>query len=138
MVSNEDALLIGGGAAAGVGIPYLMRKYADVDEAGQLRVMVEQLGTYSTPSAITGIVGGTAGIAIGMFGNKIGIRDQRIQTAAFAFGVPALVTGLMSGYEPVQPCAAVASGARARVIRSGASPMRQSAAPSVARRPLVY
>ena len=146
MVSNEDALLIGGGAAAGVGVPYLVRKYADVDENGQVRVLVEQLGTYGTPSALTGIVSGAAGIAVGMFGNKLGIRDARIQIAALAYGVPALASGILYGYEPVQQCGAVSAGARARVIRSSASPsashsaapMRQMAAPSAARRPLVY
>lgn len=120
MVSNDEALLIGAGAIGGVGVPFLVRKYYDVDENGATRQFVPQLGNYGTPSAVVGIGSGIAGVAAGMFGDKVGIRDNRMRTAAFAYGVTALASGIVSGYEPA--CAVPAAAARARVVHSVAAP----------------
>ena len=142
MVNNEEALTIGAGAVGGLGVPFLVRKYYDVDETGALRQFVPQLGGYGTPSAMIGIGTGIAGVAAGMFGDKLGLRDERMKTAAFAYGVTALASGIVSGYEPVQ--AVPAAAARARVIRSAAAPMQVRAAPAAApaaitsRRPRTY
>ena len=93
-----------------------------------------------------GIGTGLAGVAAGMFGEKIGLRDNLMRTAAFSYGVTALASGLVSGYEPV--VAIPAAAARARVIRSAAAPMAAQmqvhAAPAAApaaitsRRPRTY
>ena len=146
MVSNDEALTVGAGAIGGIGVPFLVRKYYDVDDTGALRQFVPQLGSYGTPSAVVGIGTGIAGIAAGMFGDKLGLRDERMKTAAFAYGVTALASGIVSGYEPVQ--AVPAAAARARVIRSAAAPMAAQmqvrAAPAAApaaitsRRPRTY
>ncbi len=146
MVSNDEALTIGAGAIGGIGVPFLVRKYYDVDDAGRARQFIPQLGSYGTPSAVVGIGTGLAGVAAGMFGDKLGLRDERMKTAAFAYGVTALASGLVSGYEPV--VAIPAAAARARVIRSAAAPMaaqiQASMAPAAApaaitsRRPRTY
>jgi len=139
MVSNDEALTIGAGAVGGIGIPFLVRKYYDIDETGQARQFVPQLGSYGTPSAVIGIGTGIAGVAVGMFGDKIKLRDNRVRTAAFAYGVTALASGIMSGYEPVM--AVPAAAARARAIRATATPsMAARSAPAAVayRKPRTY
>lgn len=130
MVNNEEALVIGAGAVSGVGVPFLVRKYYDVDESGRIRQFIPQLGAYGTPSALVGIGTGAAGIAVGMFGNKLGVRDNRIRTAAFAYGVSALASGLVSGFDPVQ--AIPAAAAHARVVSSAAASAPAMAQPRAA------
>ncbi len=138
MVSNDEALTIGAGAIGGVGVPFLVRTYYDVDDVGAARQFIPQLGSYGTPSAVVGIGTGLAGVAAGMFGDKIGLRDNRMRTAAFAYGVTALASGIVSGYAPVG--AIPAAAARARVIRSASTPMAAQSAPTpvIYRKPRTY
>ena len=131
MVNNEEALVIGAGALGGVGVPFLVRHFFDTDKTtGQVRQFIPQLGAYGTPSALVGIGTGAAGIAVGMFGNKLGVRDNRIRTAAFAYGVSALASGLVSGFDPVQ--AIPATAAHARVVSSAAASAPAMAQPRAA------
>ena len=69
-------------------------------------------------------------LAVGMFGNKLGVRDNRIRTAAFAYGVSALASGLVSGFDPVQ--AIPAAAAHARVVSSAAASAPAMAQPRAA------
>ena len=70
MVNNEEALVIGAGAVSGVGVPFLVRKYYDVDETGRIRQFIPNSGHMVHPSALVGIGTGAAGIAVGMFGTN--------------------------------------------------------------------
>jgi len=96
MFDNE--VLVGVGAAVvGTAQTYLIREFVD---KRSLTPILPQLGKYGTASCVAGIGLGGAATAVGLanllYGK--GIRDERTARALVAYGVPALVTGALSGY----------------------------------------
>ncbi len=130
MVNREDALLIGAGAIGGIGITHLTRRFFDTNQDGDLRQVIPQLGTYGTPSSMVGIGTGIAGIAVGLLGDKLGVRDHRARTASVAYGATAIASGIVSGYSPKVSIPSAAG--RARVVRSTSAPatVQRRAVPS--------
>ena len=141
MVNNEEALTIGAGAAGGLGVPFLVRVISmwtrpeppSVHPARWIRDSIRH-DRYGT---------GIAGVAAGMFGDKLGLRDERMKTAAFAYGVTALASGIISGYEPSRPCLLLQPAGSSGRLLPDAGPCAPAAAPAAAaaityRRPRTY
>lgn len=96
MFDNE--VLVGVGAAViGTAQAFVIREFVD---KRSLAPIIPQLGKYGSASCVAGIgLGGVAtaaGLASLLYGK--GIRDERTARALVAYGVPALVTGALSGY----------------------------------------
>jgi hypothetical protein len=94
---DNEVLIDVGAAVVGSAQTFLLREFVDKKS---LTPIIPQLGKYGTVSVVAGVgVGGIAtgvGLAKLMF-NK-GIQDERIARALVAYGVPALVTGVLSGF----------------------------------------
>lgn len=132
MVETEELLPVVGGAVGGIGIPYLVHRFYDTDPTtGTPKQIIPRLGAYGTPSALTGIGTGVAALALGIFGNRIGMYDDRIKKAALTYGVAALGTSLLMAYRAGTPVAA--TSARARMVSATAAPAAV-AAPAAAQR----
>jgi len=121
MVDTEELLPVVGGAIGGIGIPYLVHRYHDTDPTTQMpRQIIPTLGDYGTPSALTGIGTGVAALALGIFGDRIGMYDARLKKAALTYGVAAIGTTLLMVRRAGTPVAA--TSARARVVTATAAP----------------
>jgi hypothetical protein len=90
--ARKTALLMAGGAAAGAAQTILIKKYLDASPPAFFSTF-SFLGSFGKPSALIGILGGTAGLVAGLFL----IRDQKIQNALVGYGGSALATGILSG-----------------------------------------
>ncbi len=131
MVDTEELLPVVGGAIGGIGIPYLVHRYYDTDPTTQMpRQIIPTLGDYGTPSALTGIGTGVAALALGIFGDRIGMYDARLKKAALTYGVAAIGTTLLMVRRAEAP---VATAARARMVSATAAPAAV-AAPAAAQR----
>lgn len=117
---KDDIITMGVGAAIGSAQTYILREYVDRNR----QPLIPQLGKWGAASCVigigTGLVATIAGIAGALYG--VGLRNSRLQLAAVSYGIPAIVTGVMSGY--FQP--------PVRVVRLPAPP-RESTPTAVAR-----
>ena len=90
------------GAGLGALQTPLIREYLDPTYPA----IIPQLGTFGSASALAGMVGGGAGLAIGVLGMTRG-RDGRqrlsdiVVEPAIDYGITAFVGGLMSGLFPI-------------------------------------
>lgn len=100
----ETKVMAAGAIGAGVGVAqtFLLREYVDRKYP---TTNIESLGTFGTPSALAGIIGGALGLGIGAYGAGKG-KDGRQRFAdvyvepAIDYGAAALVSGLFSGWKP--------------------------------------
>ena len=100
MVSHRDIIMIGGGGAIGVAQTLLIQRFIEPTNPN----LVPQLGAFGKPTALFGIVGGIAAIAIAMVGRRYQFlhslmgSDFRMDYALLAYGGAALTTGLLAGF----------------------------------------
>ncbi|MDD3662933.1 MAG: hypothetical protein PHT84_03640, partial [Candidatus Pacebacteria bacterium] len=75
---------------------FVLREYVDRNH----KPLIPQLGQWGTPSCVigigTGLVATLAGVAGALYGK--GITNPKLQLAAVSYGIPAIVTGVASGY----------------------------------------
>jgi len=94
---DNEVLIDVGAAVVGASQTFVIREFVDKKS---LTPILPQLGKYGTASCVAGIGAGGAATVVGLasllYGK--GIRDERVARALVAYGVPALVTGALSGY----------------------------------------
>lgn len=96
MVSKNEMMAEIGGAAVGALQTPLLRQYLDP----KYPAMIPQLGTFGTPSAVAGIVGGSITLAAALYANaKRKLSDVKI-SALETYGTVVLVGGVLSGFYP--------------------------------------
>jgi len=132
---NSDVLLDVGAAVLGTAQTYALKEFVDKKS---LTPIVPQLGKYGTASCLAGVgVGGVAtgiGLASLMF-NK-GIRDERVARALVSYGIPALVSGALSGFmTPTvrRVVQATSSASQSTTPQAYFAPQAAPAAPATAR-----
>jgi len=93
---KEDIITMGACAAIGSAQTFVLREYVDRNRAP----LIPQFGQWGTASCVIGIgagrvatIGGVAGAVYG-----VGLRDSKLQLAAVSYGIPAIVSGVASGY----------------------------------------
>lgn len=93
---KDDIITMGVGAAIGSAQTFILRE--DVDRNRQ--PLIPQLGQWGTASCVigigTGLLATIAGVAGALYG--VGLKNPRLQLAAVSYGIPAIVTGVASGY----------------------------------------
>lgn len=122
-----------GATAVGVAQTYLIREFVDKKSTYPL---VNFLGKYGTASCLAGVgLGGVATVAglVGMSTRHLS-NDPFVNNMLVSYGVPALVSGVLSGYTtPVK----VVTGIRAQSYAPGSAPKRR-VAPQVANPQAVF
>lgn len=93
---KEDIITMGACAAIGSAQTFVLREYVDRNRAP----LIPQLGQWGTASCVIGIGAGLAatiaGIAGAVYG--VGLKNPKLQLAAVSYGIPAIVSGVASGY----------------------------------------
>lgn len=94
---DNEVLIDVGAAVVGAAQTFVIREFVDKKS---LTPIIPQLGKYGTASCVAGVGAGAAATAVGLASllYRKGIKDERIARALVAYGVPALVTGALSGY----------------------------------------
>lgn len=99
----DPKVTVAGAIGAGVGALQtpLIRVYVDPTYGS----VIPQLGTFGTPSALAGMIGGGSAIAIGALGmtrgrNGMQRLSDKVIEPAIDYGVTAFVGGFMSGLFP--------------------------------------
>lgn len=96
MVSKNEMMAEIGGAAVGALQTPLLREYLDP----KYPALIPQLGTFGTPSALAGMVGGGIALVAALYANaKRKLSDVQI-SALETYGTVALVGGVLSGLYP--------------------------------------
>jgi hypothetical protein len=93
---KEDLITMGVGATIGSAQTFILREYVDKNRAP----LIPQLGQWGNASTVIGVGAGAiatiAGIAGAIYG--VGLKDAKLQLAAVSYGIPAVITGVASGY----------------------------------------
>jgi hypothetical protein len=92
---RQKALLIATGAAVGVAQTVLLKKFADGSAQAWMPSLPSWVGSFAKPSAFAGIIGGVAGVLVGLYFPL----DPKLKNVAVAYGGGALASGLLSGLD---------------------------------------
>jgi hypothetical protein len=96
MPYEKEVLMLAGAGAVGVAQTYIIQKFIEPTQGNWLPM----IGGFGKPSALIGIVTGTAAIVVGWLAmsRKINyINDPRVQMALLGYGGSAIATGILSG-----------------------------------------
>ena len=131
---KEEIITMSACAAIGSMQTFVLREYVDRNRAP----LIPQFGQWGTASCVLGIGAGLAatiaGIAGAVYG--VGLKDRKLQLAAVSYGIPAVVSGVASGYfqPPVRivnlpaPPRSTASGVSAPAAIMESAPRRKPSA----------
>jgi len=117
---KEEIITMGACAAIGSMQTFVLREYVDRNRAP----LIPQFGQWGTASCVIGIGAGLAatiaGIAGAVYG--VGLKDSKLQLAAVSYGIPAVVSGVASGYfQPPVRIVNLPAPPRSRSTASGVS-----------------
>jgi len=119
---DRRVILTAGGAAIGAAQTLILREVVD-KQYGQV---LPQLGNWGYPSVLAGIVGGGIATAVGISGKL----PSDTSLALLAYGVPAIVGGVLSALYPV--ATAPAARAAPKLKLAGATTLKPTATKATA------